>query len=56
MIAQLCVERLEAASNVQFLTDMITQHEATATMLRSDLEKRDSLSPFILSQVVPASR
>ena len=54
MISQLCVERLEAASNMQFIADMIAQHEATAAMLRSDLEKRDSLAPFVVSPAVPA--
>lgn len=55
MIAQLCVERLEVASNVAFLTDMIAQHEATAAMLRSHLENRESLMPFIVTPVVPGT-
>jgi hypothetical protein len=55
MIAQLCVERLESTSNTAFLSDMIAQHEATAAMLRSHLENRKSLMPFILSPVVPGT-
>jgi hypothetical protein len=55
MIAQLCVERLEATSNTEFLTDIIAQHEATAAMLRSHLEHRASLMPFVVSPVVPGT-
>ena len=55
MIAQLCVERLESTSNAEFLTEMIAQHEATAAMLRSHLENRESLTPFILAPVVPTT-
>jgi hypothetical protein len=48
MIAQLCLERLEAATNAAFLTAMIDQHEATAALLRTHLEERRAAtsSPF----------
>ena len=39
MIAQLCLERLEAVGNANFLTDMIDQHESTAAMLRTKLKQ-----------------
>ena len=55
MIAQLCVERLQATTNAGFLSDMIAQHEATAAMLRSLLETRNSLTPLVLSPVVPGT-
>ena len=40
MIVQLCVERLEAASNIEFLDGMIAQYEASAEMIRAHLEGR----------------
>jgi hypothetical protein len=39
MIAQLCLERLEAVGNANFLTGMIDQHESTAAMLRTKLKQ-----------------
>lgn len=55
MIVQLCVERLESSSNAEFLTGMIAQHEATASMLRSHLENRESPMPLVITPVVPGT-
>lgn len=42
MIAQLRLERMGATVGIDFLTDLIEQHEKTAAMLRAKLEQRDA--------------